>query len=104
MKADDANWAVNVAGPAYQSTDGTSYEAENAVSGGTIGQIETVKGSQDPALYQTYREGDIRVNRKFANGVYDITFHFAEPAELEAGNGFSMRSSVTHRSSGISTS
>ncbi|MDJ0910000.1 MAG: family 16 glycosylhydrolase [Woeseiaceae bacterium] len=75
----DLVWAVNVGGPAYDGVDGTSYEAESSVSGGTIGEMEQVKGSQDPTLYQTYREGDIRVARAIENGSYDLTFHFAEP-------------------------
>lgn len=82
----DTVWAVNVGGPAYQSSDGLSYEAENAVSGGKAGRIATVKGSQDGELYATYREGDIHVRRNIADGVYDVTFHFAEPAEVEGGD------------------
>ena len=81
----DLVWAVNVGGPAYLGIDGTRYEAESSISGGTVGQLDVVKGSQDPALYQTYREGDIRVTRSLANGVYDITLHFAEPEELAGG-------------------
>ena len=81
----DLVWAVNVGGPSYLGIDGTQYEAESSVSGGTVGQLDVVKGSQDPALYQTYREGDIRVTRPLASGVYDITLHFAEPEELAGG-------------------
>ena len=55
----DLVWSVNVGGPAYEGIDGTPYAAEESVSGGTVGQMETVKGSQDPFLYMTYREGDI---------------------------------------------
>ena len=81
----DLVWAVNVGGPAYLGIDGTQYEAESSISGGTLGQMDVVKGSQDPALYQTYREGDIKVVRPLANGVYDITLHFAEPEDVEGG-------------------
>ena len=82
----DLVWAVNVGGPAYEGIDGTHYEAESSVSGGTIGQMETVKGSQDPFLYRSYRAGDIEVAHELANGVYDITFHFAEPEDVERDN------------------
>ena len=81
----DLVWAVNVGGPAYEGIDGTRYEAESSVQGGTVGQMETVKGSQDPFLYMTYREGDIKVAHPIANGTYDVTFHFAEPKSYEGG-------------------
>ncbi len=78
-------WAVNVGGPAYESVDGTVYEAESAVTGGAVKTLARVKGSQDPTLYQTYRVGDVRVARAVADGVYDVTFHFAEPDEIGGG-------------------
>lgn len=81
----DLVWAVNVGGPAYVGIDGTQYEAESSISGGAIGQMDVVKGSQDPALYQTYREGNIKVARPLANGIYDISLHFAEPEDVEGG-------------------
>jgi len=83
--ATDLVWAANVGGAAYTGIDGTEYVAEESVSGGAVGQMETVKGSQDPALYQTYREGDIEIARAIANGTYDVTFHFAEPEDIERG-------------------
>ncbi|UCG74720.1 MAG: family 16 glycosylhydrolase [Gemmatimonadota bacterium] len=81
----DVAWAINVGGPAYDGMDGTRYEAEASVSGGTPGRLETVEGTQDPVLYATYRAGDIRVDHPMANGTYDITFHFAEPERIGAG-------------------
>ena len=77
----DLVWAINVGGPAYTGIDGTEYAPEESVSGGEIGTMETVKGSQDAFLYKSYREGDIRIAHPIANGTYDITFHFAEPKE-----------------------
>ena len=82
----DLVWAVNVGGPYYEGVDGTAYEAETSVSGGTVGQMETVKGSQDATLYRSYREGDIEIERPIANGAYDVTFHFAEPKDFERGD------------------
>lgn len=82
---DDLVWAVNVGGPAYEGIDGTRYEAEGSIQGGTVGQMETVKGSQDPVLYQSYRVGDIEVAHPIEDGVYDLTFHFAEPEQFERG-------------------
>ena len=78
----DLVWAVNVGGTAYDGTEGTTFSAEESVSGGTIGSMEIVKGSQDPTLYHTYRSGDIEVAHPIANGTYDLTFHFAEPNEV----------------------
>lgn len=78
-------WAVNVAGPEYLARDGTLFVASEALSGGAIGRLDIVKGSQDPALYQTYRYGDVVLEKSIANGAYDVTFHFAEPDEVAAG-------------------
>ena len=83
--ATDLVWAINVAGPAYDGVDGTGYGPEESVSGGTVGQMEIVKGSQDAELYKTYREGDIVIARPIANGIYDVTFHFAEPHDVGGG-------------------
>ena len=82
MSTDTDSWAVNIGGPAYMATDGTRYHAEEFVSGGEVHTLEKVLGSQDAALYLGYREGDIRIDRPIANGTYDITFHFAEPADI----------------------
>ncbi|MDH3373896.1 MAG: family 16 glycosylhydrolase, partial [Gammaproteobacteria bacterium] len=60
--------------------------AEGSVRGGTVGKLDIVKGSQDAFLYEGYREGDVEVARAIADGVYDITFHFAEPEDLEGGD------------------
>ena len=81
----DLVWAVNVGGPAYEGVDGTKYVAEGSIVGGIVARMPVVKGSQDPALYETYREGDIEIAHPIANGTYDITFHFAEPEQFGAG-------------------
>ena len=81
----DLVWAVNIGGPAYTALDGTVYGAEKSVSGGEVGTMDLVKGSQDPTLYRTYRVGNIEVAHPIANGSYDITFHFAEPDDITGG-------------------
>jgi beta-glucanase (GH16 family) len=81
----DLVWAVNVGGPSYTGDDGTEFLAEENVSGGDPGAMSQVKGSSDAELYKTYRAGDIEIARAIANGTYDVTFHFAEPDELERG-------------------
>jgi len=74
----DLVWAINVGGTGFTGIDGTEYAAEESVSGGEIGAMETVKGSQDAFLYKSYREGDIRIAHPLDDGTYDLTFHFAE--------------------------
>jgi hypothetical protein len=81
----DVVWAINVGGPAYEGIDGTWYGAEASITGGSRRRMQTVKGSQDPVLYRTYRVGDVRVAHPIANGTYDVTFHFAEPEQLRPG-------------------
>ncbi|MGI9238835.1 MAG: family 16 glycosylhydrolase, partial [Woeseiaceae bacterium] len=81
----DLVWAINVGGPAFKGIDGTHYRAEESISGGAVGTMETVKGSQDAFLYKSFREGDIVVTRPLENGIYDITFHFAEPENIGGG-------------------
>ena len=58
---------------------------EQSITGGKTGLIETVKGSSDAALFQSYREGDLKIAHPVANGTYDVTFYFAEPAQIDAG-------------------
>ena len=77
--------AVNIGGPSLQAVDGTRFEADIGVSGGDTGRLETVRGVQDPALFGSYREGDLRIDRAMADGVYDLTFLFAEPGDVQRG-------------------
>ncbi len=80
-----AEWAINVGGPAYSSTDGIDFEADNDRVSGAAATLDGIKGSQDAVLYQTYRSGDVRVSRAIPNGTYDVTLYFAEPADVEGG-------------------
>ena len=48
-------WAVNVGGPGYTGADGTRYVAEEFVSGGEVGVLDEILGSQDPQLYTSFR-------------------------------------------------
>ncbi len=78
-----SKWAVNIGGPAYTAVDGTAFVGERSVSGGKVATLHAVTGSQDAPLYDSYREGDIRIAHALENGSYDITFHFAEPTDIE---------------------
>ena len=79
-------WAVKVGGDAFDSTDGIHYEADKFVTGGEVSQMETVVGSQDNALYQSYRMGDLKVTKAIQNGTYDLQFRFAEPFDIPTGD------------------
>lgn len=81
----DVVWAINVGGPAYTGIDGTKYLADESITGGGVAALEKVLGSQDTPLYQSYRYGDIVIAHSIPSGVYDLTFHFAEPDEVARG-------------------
>ena len=85
VAAADAPRAINVGGPAYTAVDGTEFAAEAFTSGGTVANIDRVKGVQNPDLYKTCRVGDVRVDLPIADGTYDVTLYFAEPDELGRG-------------------
>jgi hypothetical protein len=70
---------VNSGGPAYTSSTGTTYLADQYVTGGSTYAItQTVTGTNDPALYQNERWGQFTYTIPVANGTYDVRFHFAE--------------------------
>lgn len=81
-----AVWAINVGGGDYDSMDGTTYRAESSVAGGARRRTDGVKGSQDPELYRTYREGDIEISHPVPSGTYDLTFYFAEARDHKPGD------------------
>jgi len=85
QKQTDLVWAMNVGGDAYVSLDGIDYRAEEAVTGGAVGWQDKVKGSQDEFIYQSYREGDVKVAYTVANGLYDLTLKFTEPHDYAGG-------------------
>ena len=78
-------WAVNVGGAQHASIDGVNYVADEMITGGQPGAIAEVVGAQDSVIYQSYRVGDMTIRRAIANGVYDITFLFAEPESTSVG-------------------
>jgi exo-beta-1,3-glucanase (GH17 family)/beta-glucanase (GH16 family) len=74
-------WAVNVGGGSYTGIDGVSYQPDEFVSGGEVGVLDAVVGAQDSEVYKSYRSGELKLFRPIENGVYDITFQFAEPED-----------------------
>ncbi len=75
-------WAMNVGGEGFTTIDGTRYVAEESVSGGEAGWQDNVKGSQDEFIYQSFREGDVKVAHPVENGIYDVTLKFTEPRDF----------------------
>ena len=81
----DLVWAINVGGDRFVAIDGTEYSAEESIQGGDAGWQDSVKGSQDEFIYQSYREGDIEVAYPVQNGMYDVTLKFTEPRDFKGG-------------------
>lgn len=79
-------WAVNVGGAEYTGTDDIEYQADRAQFGGKTGGIEKILGAQDRVVYTSYRSGDLKIAQPIANGVYDISFKFAEPKDIAVGD------------------
>ena len=83
---DSVVWAVNVGGAKFNGVDGHVYAADEASIGGQAGVINTtIKGTQDVGIYQSYRSGDIKLNKSLPNGQYDVIFKFAEPLDVQTG-------------------
>ncbi|MEM9302210.1 MAG: family 16 glycosylhydrolase [Pseudomonadota bacterium] len=74
-----AEVSVDVGGPGFTAMDGTEFVAETYVAGGRMGRLAGIRGVQDPALYETFREGAVSVAHPVAPGRWDVTLHFAEP-------------------------
>lgn len=79
-------WSVNMGGATYQAQDGTVFQADNGAWGGTPGKIEAIKGTGEPTVFQTYRQGAAAISQAVALGLYDVTLFFAEPEEFTAGS------------------
>lgn len=79
-------WAVNVGGPAYIGTDNIRYEEDKLALISEKGAASGIKGSQDAALYESYREGELVLTKPLPNGVYAITLKFVEPHPVDFGD------------------
>ncbi len=84
-QSDAITWALNLGGDHHTDIGGVSYLPDSKRLGGTAGRIASVLGAQDTTVYETYRQGDLQLAQPVDNGVYDITFQFAEPAEITPG-------------------
>lgn len=88
LKFQDASavvWAVNLGGSAHQAADGIRFEAD-PIEAGKVGSVAAVRGAQDQGIYLTYREGELVLEHPLPNGLYDLTFYFAEPHDAAPGD------------------
>lgn len=71
---------INSGGPAYTSSTGQMYVADNYFSGGlTHSTTAPITGTNDSALYQDERYGAMTYTvTGLANEMYDVYLHFAE--------------------------
>lgn len=77
--------AINFGGDDYHASNGVNFEKDINEQGLLTGTVDRILGSQDPTLYQTFVEGDFKFNKTVSNGTYELTFLFAEPADIEPG-------------------
>lgn len=82
---DNIVWAFNIGGESYTATNGVLFSPYNPDFTTLVGHTDTVLGSQDKALYQTFAEGDFNFERTLENGTYDVTLLFAEPYDTPVG-------------------
>lgn len=86
LRNQDVIWAVNVGGTEHVGLDGIQYLADSLDSSAAYGQIDSIEGAQDTAVYKTYRLGEVRIAKSLPNGAYDISLMFAEPDNLAIGS------------------
>ena len=83
----DVAAAINAGGSAYSASDGTSYEADTAYTGGsTSTTADAIADTSDDALYQTERYGDFSYDISVPDGTYDVELHVAENYWNSAGS------------------
>lgn len=78
-------WALNVGGGAFQSVNGWSYLSDDCSleSMSVCGVLDSVVGSQEGAVFESFREGPQTYRLKVAEGTFAVTLYFAERAETE---------------------
>jgi fibronectin type 3 domain-containing protein len=70
---------INAGGPAYTTSGGTSFLADQQFTGGgTFSSTRAISGTTDQALYQNERWGQFSYAIPVVNGTYDVRMHFVE--------------------------
>lgn len=85
VHATDFVLAINIGGDAYIGKNGVVYQADNLLLDFVKGQSSNIRGSQDSELFESYRLGNVQLNLPLKNGIYDLTFQFAEPQDIAIG-------------------
>lgn len=78
--------AINVGGDSYVAKNGVLYQADNLPIDVVKKQSKNIRGSQDSELFETYRAGNMQLFFPLENGLYDVTFKFAEPEDIAIGD------------------
>ncbi len=77
--------AINVGGERYTASDGSQYFSDTFTIANNKATTNGIKGSQDPTLYETFRQGEMALSQQIPNGTYDVIFKFAEPSNTPVG-------------------
>ena len=77
-------WALNVGGLELRDLNGAKYMADDC-DHNSCQAVDSVVGTHDQQIYNSYREGNLRFSRAVANGQYDISLHFMEPRDIAVG-------------------
>ncbi len=81
------SFALNIGGPAYQSLAGIEFAADSDyrsesedLSKSKLGAMSSVEGTQEPTVYQTYRQGQLAYAIPVpAAQSYAVTLYITEP-------------------------
>ena len=78
-------WALNVGGEAFQSPHGWSYLSDDCSieSTSVCGELDSVVGSQERAVFASFREGPQTYRLKVGEGSFAVTLYFAERGETK---------------------
>lgn len=80
---------INVGGSAFQDflpdQDWTPETTYGVQDGSDQGTVQRITGTETPQLYRSYRQGLAAYRLRLANGLYQVTLHFAENIYNNAG-------------------
>jgi beta-glucanase (GH16 family) len=82
---DSIVFALNAGGKAHIGIDGVRYQADAVLTDDSRVPTGKIRGAQDGTIYRSYRSGSLNIQRQVANGLYDVTFQFAELEDIAMG-------------------
>lgn len=77
--------ALNIGGKAHTGIGGVHYQADEILTDDSRVPLGEIRGAQDSTIYRSYRSGPLKIQREMANGLYDVTFQFAELEDIAMG-------------------